>query len=157
MIPGFIAFLLGYVFESNQHRERSTWNTESICMCVSRRPASMASWSLLVTGSARVLIMLCGLTVKQHMDMSTCLPTLVRSSTQRYHTQTHTHTIFNTRLIRNTMPIFFYFVIQIHVNSLTMFKKMPDILSYLTTDRRTQIHACRHPKVDFCFCSYNRI
>lgn len=29
-----------------------------------------------------------------------------------------------------------------------MFKKMPDILSYLTTDRRTQIHACRHPKVD---------
>ncbi|KAM9327803.1 protein artemis [Pholidichthys leucotaenia] len=35
---------------------------------------------------------------------------------------------------------------QIHVNSLAMFKKMPEILSYVTTDRRTQIHACRHPK-----------
>ncbi|XP_072233747.1 protein artemis isoform X2 [Leuresthes tenuis] len=35
---------------------------------------------------------------------------------------------------------------QIHVNSLAMFKKMPEILSYITTDRRTQIHACRHPK-----------
>ncbi|XP_031714654.1 protein artemis [Anarrhichthys ocellatus] len=35
---------------------------------------------------------------------------------------------------------------QIHVRSLTMFKKMPEILSYVTTDRRTQIHACRHPK-----------
>ncbi|XP_013888223.1 protein artemis [Austrofundulus limnaeus] len=35
---------------------------------------------------------------------------------------------------------------QIHVNSLVMFKKMPEILSYITTDRRTQIHACRHPK-----------
>ncbi|XP_047430607.1 protein artemis isoform X2 [Mugil cephalus] len=35
---------------------------------------------------------------------------------------------------------------QIHVNSLAMFKKMPEILSYMTTDRRTQIHACRHPK-----------
>ncbi|KAG7471772.1 hypothetical protein JOB18_048664 [Solea senegalensis] len=35
---------------------------------------------------------------------------------------------------------------QIHVNNLDMFKKMPEILSYVTTDRRTQIHACRHPK-----------
>ncbi|XP_029018735.1 protein artemis isoform X2 [Betta splendens] len=35
---------------------------------------------------------------------------------------------------------------QIHVNSLSMFKNMPEILSYVTTDRRTQIHACRHPK-----------
>ncbi|XP_019132384.2 protein artemis isoform X2 [Larimichthys crocea] len=35
---------------------------------------------------------------------------------------------------------------QIHVRSLGMFNKMPDILSYVTTDRRTQIHACRHPK-----------
>ncbi|CAJ1054542.1 protein artemis [Xyrichtys novacula] len=35
---------------------------------------------------------------------------------------------------------------QIHVGSLAMFKKMPEILSYMTTDRRTQIHACRHPK-----------
>lgn len=38
---------------------------------------------------------------------------------------------------------------QIHVNSLNMFKKMPEILSFVTTDRRTQIHACRHPKVTF--------
>lgn len=28
-----------------------------------------------------------------------------------------------------------------------MFKNMPDILHHLTTDRNTQIHACRHPKV----------
>ncbi|KAI3366610.1 hypothetical protein L3Q82_009300 [Scortum barcoo] len=34
---------------------------------------------------------------------------------------------------------------QIHVQSLAMFKKMPEILNYVTTDRRTQIHACRHP------------
>ncbi|CAN9508522.1 unnamed protein product [Ophioblennius macclurei] len=37
---------------------------------------------------------------------------------------------------------------QIHVNSLSMFTKMPEILSYVTTDRHTQIHACRHPKDD---------
>ncbi|XP_052362794.1 protein artemis-like [Oncorhynchus keta] len=36
---------------------------------------------------------------------------------------------------------------QIHVKSLDMFKKMPEILSHVTTDRATQIHACRHPKV----------
>uniref|UniRef100_A0A3P8Y0U6 Protein artemis n=1 Tax=Esox lucius TaxID=8010 RepID=A0A3P8Y0U6_ESOLU len=35
---------------------------------------------------------------------------------------------------------------QIHVNSLDMFKKMPEILSHVTTERATQIHACRHPK-----------
>ncbi|XP_045568388.1 protein artemis, partial [Salmo salar] len=35
---------------------------------------------------------------------------------------------------------------QIHVNNLDMFKKMPEILSHVTTDRATQIHACRHPK-----------
>ncbi|XP_035003953.2 protein artemis [Hippoglossus stenolepis] len=35
---------------------------------------------------------------------------------------------------------------QIHVKNLAMFKKMPEILSYVTTDRRTQIHACRHPQ-----------
>ncbi|XP_060931723.1 protein artemis [Limanda limanda] len=37
---------------------------------------------------------------------------------------------------------------QIHVKNLEMFKKMPEILSYVTTDRRTQIHACRHPKAE---------
>ncbi|KAM4614795.1 protein artemis [Polymixia lowei] len=35
---------------------------------------------------------------------------------------------------------------QIHVKRMAMFKKMPEILSYVTTDRNTQIHACRHPK-----------
>ncbi|XP_010765226.1 protein artemis [Notothenia coriiceps] len=40
---------------------------------------------------------------------------------------------------------------QIHVNSLEMFKKMPELLSYVTTDRRTQIHACRHPKAEEFF------
>ncbi|XP_003972810.3 protein artemis [Takifugu rubripes] len=42
---------------------------------------------------------------------------------------------------------------EIHVNNLTMFKKMPDILSYLTTNRRTQIHACRHPRSEDFFPS----
>ncbi|KAK5619786.1 hypothetical protein CRENBAI_007387 [Crenichthys baileyi] len=45
---------------------------------------------------------------------------------------------------------------QIHVNSLAMFKKMPEILSYVTTDRRSQIHACRHPK-DEEFFQGNRV
>ncbi|XP_061570200.1 protein artemis [Cololabis saira] len=45
---------------------------------------------------------------------------------------------------------------QIHVKSLSMFKKMPEILSYVTTDRRTQIHACRHPK-DELFFQGNRL
>ncbi|KAL2103019.1 hypothetical protein ACEWY4_002187 [Coilia grayii] len=40
---------------------------------------------------------------------------------------------------------------QIHVNSLDMFQKMPEILSHVTTDRATQIHACRHPKDDEFF------
>ncbi|KAM8740789.1 protein artemis [Acanthopagrus schlegelii] len=40
---------------------------------------------------------------------------------------------------------------QIHVRSLSMFRKMPEILSYVTTDRRTQIHACRHPKEEEFF------
>ncbi|XP_027899963.1 protein artemis isoform X1 [Xiphophorus couchianus] len=45
---------------------------------------------------------------------------------------------------------------QIHVNSLAMFKKMPEILSYVTTDRTTQIHACRHPR-DEEFFQGNRL
>ncbi|RVE56511.1 hypothetical protein OJAV_G00221740 [Oryzias javanicus] len=45
---------------------------------------------------------------------------------------------------------------QIHVNSLAMFKKMPEILSYLTTDRGARIHACRHPK-DEEFFQGNRL
>ncbi|KAM6986847.1 protein artemis isoform 2-T2 [Aplochiton taeniatus] len=35
---------------------------------------------------------------------------------------------------------------QIHVKNLDMFKKMPEILSYVTTKTSTQIHACRHQR-----------
>ncbi|XP_067247642.1 protein artemis [Chanodichthys erythropterus] len=45
---------------------------------------------------------------------------------------------------------------QIHVNSLEMFKKMPEILCHVTTNRATQIHACRHPK-DEEFFRANRL
>ncbi|XP_037702427.1 protein artemis isoform X3 [Choloepus didactylus] len=41
--------------------------------------------------------------------------------------------------------------VQIHVNKLDMFQNMPDILHHLTTDRGTQIHACRHPKSEEYF------
>ncbi|OXB58550.1 hypothetical protein ASZ78_007089 [Callipepla squamata] len=41
--------------------------------------------------------------------------------------------------------------IKVHVNKLDMFKNMPEILYHITTDRYTQIHACRHPKDDDCF------
>ncbi|XP_077329109.1 protein artemis isoform X1 [Lithobates pipiens] len=34
---------------------------------------------------------------------------------------------------------------KVHVNKLDMFKNMPEILCHVTTDCRTQIHACRHP------------
>ncbi|KAM3925915.1 protein artemis isoform 2-T2 [Leptodactylus fuscus] len=34
---------------------------------------------------------------------------------------------------------------KVHVNKLDMFRNMPEILCHVTTDRRTQIHACRHP------------
>ncbi|CAL8242440.1 unnamed protein product [Merluccius merluccius] len=37
---------------------------------------------------------------------------------------------------------------QIHVNNLEMFKKMPEILNYVTTNRNVQIHACRFPKME---------
>ncbi|XP_051856393.1 protein artemis isoform X1 [Antechinus flavipes] len=40
---------------------------------------------------------------------------------------------------------------QVHVNKLDMFKNMPDILYHITTDRYTQIHACRHPRVEEFF------
>ncbi|KAK1166917.1 protein artemis-like [Acipenser oxyrinchus oxyrinchus] len=38
------------------------------------------------------------------------------------------------------------FGLQVHVKNLDMFKKMPEILYHVTTDRTTQIHACRHPR-----------
>lgn len=63
------------------------------------------------------------------------------------HTHTHTHTMVNMHLILNIFGHILSASIQIHVNSLKMFQKMPDILSYLTTERRTQLHACRHPRV----------
>ncbi|XP_032329765.1 protein artemis isoform X1 [Camelus ferus] len=40
---------------------------------------------------------------------------------------------------------------QVHVDKLDMFRNMPDILHHLTTDRDTQIHACRHPKAEEYF------
>ncbi|XP_053506378.1 protein artemis isoform X1 [Ictalurus furcatus] len=40
---------------------------------------------------------------------------------------------------------------QVHVNSLNMYKQMPEILDHVTTNRATQIHACRHPKDDELF------
>uniref|UniRef100_A0A8C9BD11 Protein artemis n=1 Tax=Phocoena sinus TaxID=42100 RepID=A0A8C9BD11_PHOSS len=43
------------------------------------------------------------------------------------------------------------FGVQVHVNKLDMFRNMPDILHHLTTDRDTQIHACRHPKAEEYF------
>ncbi|KAM6416440.1 protein artemis isoform 2-T2 [Pluvialis apricaria] len=41
--------------------------------------------------------------------------------------------------------------IKVHVNKLDMFRNMPEILYHVTTDRHTQIHACRHPRDDDCF------
>ncbi|XP_074873704.1 protein artemis isoform X5 [Carettochelys insculpta] len=38
--------------------------------------------------------------------------------------------------------------VKVHVNKLEMFKNMPEILHHVTTDRHTQIHACRHPRDD---------
>ncbi|XP_004641834.1 protein artemis [Octodon degus] len=38
--------------------------------------------------------------------------------------------------------------VQVHVDKLDMFRNMPDILQHLTTERSTQIHACRHPKAE---------
>ncbi|XP_070611061.1 protein artemis isoform X2 [Erythrolamprus reginae] len=35
---------------------------------------------------------------------------------------------------------------RVHVNKLDMFKNMPEILYHVTTNRHTQIHACRHPR-----------
>ncbi|XP_045141567.1 protein artemis [Echinops telfairi] len=43
------------------------------------------------------------------------------------------------------------FGVQVHVDKLDMFRNMPDILHHLTTDRNTQIHACRHPKAEEYF------
>ncbi|KFQ01878.1 DCR1C protein, partial [Haliaeetus albicilla] len=41
--------------------------------------------------------------------------------------------------------------IKVHVNKLDMFRNMPEILYHVTTDRHTQIHACRHPRDDDYF------
>ncbi|KAM6291306.1 protein artemis isoform 1-T1 [Porphyrio hochstetteri] len=46
--------------------------------------------------------------------------------------------------------------IKVHVNRLDMFRNMPEILYHITTDRHTQIHACRHPRDDDCF-RWNRL
>ncbi|XP_069048315.1 protein artemis isoform X2 [Lepisosteus oculatus] len=39
----------------------------------------------------------------------------------------------------------------VHVKNLDMFRKMPEILCHVTTNRATQIHACRHPRDDEFF------
>lgn len=69
---------------------------------------------------------------------------------EEFNTQvTHSHKYSRCTTQAQLNVYIFYCLIfsQIHVRSLEMFKKMPEILSYVTTDRRTQIHACRHPKV----------
>ncbi|KAM9468323.1 protein artemis [Clarias gariepinus] len=43
------------------------------------------------------------------------------------------------------------FNLQVHVNSLNMYRQMPEIVDHVTTNRATQIHACRHPKDDELF------
>uniref|UniRef100_A0A1D5QCS2 Protein artemis n=1 Tax=Macaca mulatta TaxID=9544 RepID=A0A1D5QCS2_MACMU len=48
-------------------------------------------------------------------------------------------------------PRFYQIPSRVHVNKLDMFRNMPDILHHLTTDRNTQIHACRHPKAEEYF------
>ncbi|XP_043944270.1 protein artemis-like isoform X2 [Protopterus annectens] len=48
------------------------------------------------------------------------------------------------------------FGIKVHVNKLDMFKKMPEIIYHVTTDRNTQVHACRHPR-DEEFLQGNRL
>ncbi|XP_045444229.1 protein artemis isoform X4 [Pipistrellus kuhlii] len=50
-------------------------------------------------------------------------------------------------------PKFYQIPSRVHVDKLDMFRNMPDILHHLTTDRSTQIHACRHPKIED-FLSY---
>ncbi|XP_060114255.1 protein artemis isoform X2 [Heteronotia binoei] len=41
--------------------------------------------------------------------------------------------------------------VRVHVNRLNMFENMPEIISHVTSDRHTQIHACRHPRDDELF------
>ncbi|XP_045444226.1 protein artemis isoform X2 [Pipistrellus kuhlii] len=48
-------------------------------------------------------------------------------------------------------PKFYQIPSRVHVDKLDMFRNMPDILHHLTTDRSTQIHACRHPKAEEYF------
>ncbi|XP_059843388.1 protein artemis isoform X2 [Hypanus sabinus] len=48
------------------------------------------------------------------------------------------------------------FGVQVHLNKLDMFKNMPEILHHVTTDRLTQIHACRYPR-DELFGRGNRL
>ncbi|XP_036916633.1 protein artemis isoform X3 [Sturnira hondurensis] len=53
-------------------------------------------------------------------------------------------------------PKFHQIPSRVHVDKLDMFRNMPDILHHLTTDRSTQIHACRHPKAEEYF-QWNRL
>lgn len=73
--------------------------------------------------------------------MNISLPTWDRSSAHKSDISTE----FAVLLLR--LQINNIFLLQIHVNNLDMFKKMPEILCHMTTNRATQIHACRHPRV----------
>ncbi|XP_067861135.1 protein artemis isoform X2 [Heptranchias perlo] len=48
------------------------------------------------------------------------------------------------------------FGLKVHLNKLDMFNNMPEILHHVTTDRTTQVHACRHPR-DEDFIRGNRL
>lgn len=116
----------------------------------------MAFQNWLGIGSVKVHIMLCGSTVKLLMDMNIYSPIQGRSSKPRLYTISYLFCIHLS--VPPSIYVYIYkqtfllsriisFYFQIHINNLAMFKKMPEILNYVTTDRKTQIHACRHPKV----------
>ncbi|XP_067915687.1 protein artemis isoform X2 [Heterodontus francisci] len=48
------------------------------------------------------------------------------------------------------------FSLKVHLNKLDMFNNMPEILHHVTTERTTQIHACRYPR-DEDFIRGNRL
>lgn len=79
------------------------------------------------------------------MVTSTSLPTWDKSSAHR------SMIFFLTNSFCLVLKTLTVSLLQIHVKSLDMFKKMPEILCHVTTNRATQIHACRHPKVGSSF------
>ncbi|XP_078409041.1 protein artemis isoform X2 [Cetorhinus maximus] len=45
-------------------------------------------------------------------------------------------------------PRFYQIPSRVHLNKLDMFNNMPEILHHVTTNRATQVHACRHPRAE---------